>query len=196
MNGQIYAYFCIDSEEEREHCAEVARDYAVPEERVFIDVYRPDSARTEYEKLCETLTDSDTLVIDRLDQIGDTLEDIVAEWRRITKDCGAAVVTASLPEVDTRPENSAPLEDVVAVLLEYVSRNKHTFQRRRQAEGIAAAMERGVRFGRPRRALPENFDVVSEQWRQGQLSSHAAARMLGVSQSSFLRWAKEGQRQQ
>ncbi len=196
MSGQMYAYFCIDSEEERGHCAEVARDYAVPERRIFIDVYRTDSARTEYEKLCEVLADGDTLVIERLDQLGDTLEDVAAAWRRVTKECGAAVVTAALPAVDTRQESGIAPEDMVAALLEYISRNTHTFQRRRQADGIAAAMARGVRFGRPRRELPENFETVSEQWRQGMLSSRVAAKELGISQSSFIRWSKEAQQQQ
>ena len=121
------------------------------------------------------------------------VEDIAAEWRRITKECGAAVVAVALPEVDTRRENNAPVEDTIAALLEYVSCNTHTFQRRRQADGIAAAKARGVKFGRPRRKRPKDFEKVKEQWQSGLLSSRTAAKELGVSQSSFVRWAKEEQ---
>lgn len=191
--GRMYAYFCVDDTEEQDHCAEIAREYAVPKERTYIDVYGASDERTEYEKLRAALSRGDTLVIERLDHLGDTLEDIAAEWRCITKECGAAVVAAALPEVDTRRENNTPVEDTIAALLEYVSCNTHTFQRRRQADGIAAAKARGVKFGRPRRKRPKDFEKVKEQWKSGLLSSRTAAKELGVSQSSFVRWAKEEQ---
>ncbi len=191
--GRMYAYFRVDDAGEQERCMEIAGEYAVPEERTYIDVYSAAEERAEYAKLCSALSRGDTLVIERLDHLGDTLEEITAEWRRITKECGAAVVAAALPELDTRRENSAPVEDTVAALLEYVSCNTHTFQRRRQADGIAAAKARGVKFGRPRRERPKDFEKVKEQWQSGLLSSRAAARELGISQSSFMRWAKEEQ---
>lgn len=188
--ARMYAYFCVDTAEEQDHCTDIAREYAVPKERTYIDVYGASDERTEYEKLRAALTRGDTLVIERLDHLGDTLEDIAAEWRRITKECGAAVVAAAL---DTRRENNTPVEDTIAALLEYVSCNTHTFQRRRQTDGIAAAKARGVKFGRPRRKRPKDFEKVKEQWQSGLLSSRTAAKELGVSQSSFVRWAKEEQ---
>lgn len=186
-----YAYFCVDAAEEQERCAEIAREYAVPAERTYIDVYGASGERREYERLLTALSEGDTLVIELPDHLGDTLEEIAAQWRRITKERGAAVVAAALPEVDTRRESDTPIEDVIAALLEYVSRNTHTFQRRQQAEGIAAAKARGVKFGRPRRKRPKDFEKVKEQWRSGLVSSRAAAKELGISQSSFMRWAKE-----
>ncbi len=189
--GRRYAYFCVDAAEEQEHCAEIAREYAVPAERTYIDVYGASGERREYERLLTALSEGDTLVIELPDHLGDTLEEIAAQWRRITKERGASVVAAALPEVDTRRESDTRIEDVIAALLEYVSRNTHTFQRRQQAEGIAAAKARGVKFGRPRRKRPKDFEKVKEQWRSGLVSSRAAAKELGISQSSFMRWAKE-----
>lgn len=131
--ARMYAYFCVDAAEEQDHCAEIAREYAVPRERTYIDIYGAAEERTEYEKLRTALSRGDTLVIERLDHLGDTLED------------------------------------------------------------IAAAKARGVKFGRPRRKRPKDFEKVKEQRKSGLLSSRTAAKELGVSQSSFVRWAKEEQ---
>ena len=190
---RMFAYFCVDSDEEKEHCALIARKYYVPDERTYIDVYGSLPLREEYGKLCAALSRDDTLVIERLDHLGDTLDEITATWNYLTKECGAAIVASALPKIDTRKGSQAAPEDIIAVLLEYVSRNMHTFQRRRQADGIAAAKARGVKFGRPRKERPKEFQKIKRQWESGLLSSRAAARELGISQSSFVRWANEEQ---
>ena len=120
-----------------------------------------------------------------------------ARYNVVAIDCGMKLnIVRSLNDcgcnVTIVPYNT-PVEDTIAALLEYVSCNTHTFQRRRQADGIAAAKARGVKFGRPRRKRPKDFEKVKEQWKSGLLSSRTAAKELGVSQSSFVRWAKEEQ---
>ena len=193
LRERMFAYFCVDADEDKEHCARIARRYSVPDERTFIDVYGSSPLREEYGKLCAALSRDDTLVIERLDHLGDTLEEITATWNYLTKECGAAIVASALPKIDTRKGSEAAPEDIIASLLEYVSHNIHTFQRRRQADGIAAAKARGVKFGRPRMERPKGFQKVKMQWQSGLLSSRAAARELGISQSSFVRWANEEQ---
>ena len=89
--GRMYAYFCVDDAEEQEHCAEIAREYAVPKERTYIDIYGASDERTEYEKLRAVLSRGDTLVIERLDHLGDTLEDIIVKVERRPLDESAII---------------------------------------------------------------------------------------------------------
>ena len=99
-----------------------------------------------------------------------------------------------MPLLDTRQGRDLTgtlISDIVLQLLSYVAQTERESIRQRQAEGIAAAKERGVRFGRERLELPENFLLFAQLWQEGGISSRDAARELGVSYQTFLRRAKE-----
>ena len=117
-------------------------------------------------------------------------------WRKITKEIKASVVVLDLPILDTRMKNEHDLtgtliSDVVLALFGYVSQMERENLLVRQAEGIAAAKERGVRFGRPPRQRPGNTDEYVEMYRKGEVSLRKAAEAVGVPKSTFEKWAKK-----
>jgi len=116
------------------------------------------------------------------------------QWRIITKERGADIVILDMPILDSRRGKDligTVISDIVLQLLSYVAETERAFIRQRQAEGIRAAMARGVRFGRERMAHPVQFDSLREQWNRGAISAREAARLLGITHSTFLRWVRE-----
>ena len=134
-------------------------------------------------------------MIKSIDRLGRNYEEILEQWRIITKEKGAAIVVLDMPLLDTRRNRDLTgtlIADIVLQLLSYVAQTEREFIHQRQAEGIAAAKARGVKFGRPRKALPEGFGEVKARWERGELSARAAGKLLGVTHRSFLLWAQDG----
>ena len=136
----------------------------------------------------------DILVIKSIDRLGRNYTEILEQWAAITKQREAAIVVLDMPLLDTRQGRDLTgtlISDIVLQLLSYVAQTERESIRQRQAEGIAAAKERGVRFGRERMELPEDFPKFAQMWQDGEISSRNAARELGMSYQTFLRRAKE-----
>lgn len=154
-----------------------------------------DFERPEYRKLVRRLREGDTLVVLSIDRLGRNYSEILDEWRLITKTKGAAVVVLDMPLLDTRERQgdvtATLIADIVLQLLSYVAQVERENIRQRQAEGIAAAQARGVRFGRPRKPVPPNFSEVRAEYQRGSLSKRAAAAKLGVCPATFTRWLQE-----
>ena len=128
-----------------------------------------------------------------IDRLGRNYTEILEQWRIITKNKRAAIVILDMPLLDTRQNRDLTgqlIADIVLQLLSYVAQTEREFIRQRQAEGISAARERGVRFGRDPAEIPLEFPLVYREWRAKKLGSRAAAERLGVSQTTFLKWAK------
>ena len=140
------------------------------------------------------LKDGDTLVVKSIDRLGRNYEEILEQWRVITKEKRAAIVVLDMPLLDTRQSRDLTgtlIADIVLQLLSYVAQTEREFIRQRQAEGIAAAKARGVHFGRRPMPRPERFSLLQQQWMRGEISARQAAEQLKITHRTFLLWVKE-----
>lgn len=182
-----------DQNEQRQLDALLAA--GVQRKNIYVDKQSgKDFRREKYISLVRKMKKGDTLIIKSIDRLGRNYEEILEQWRILTKEKGITIVVLDMPLLDTaraKDLTGTLIADIVLQLLSYVAQTEREFIRQRQAEGIAAAKARGVHFGRKAMALPENFEECRNLWRQGQISSRQAARMLNVSQSTFVRWVKK-----
>src|SRR5699024_2141476 len=195
MESTIYGYIRVSTKEQCEERQLIAlREFPVPDENIFMDkLSGKDFNRPQYKKLLRKLKRGDILVIKSIDRLGRNYEEILNQWRIITKEKHADIVVLDMPLLDTRQTGrdltGTFVADLVLQILSYVAQTERENIRQRQQEGIAAARLRGVRFGRPRKQVPAEFEWVRQQWEQGRITSRQAARQLGVAQDTFLRWA-------
>ena len=152
-----------------------------------------DFNRPAYQRLVGMLRAGDVLVVKSIDRLGRNYEEILEQWRIITKEKGAAIVVLDMPLLDTRSNRDLTgtlIADIVLQLLSYVAETERAFIKQRQREGIDAARARGQKFGPPEKARPEGFEELAEEWRAGRISAREAGRRLGVPHTTFLHWAK------
>ncbi len=154
-----------------------------------------DFHRPSYQRLLRRLCPGDVVVIKSIDRLGRNYEEILEQWRHITKTKAAHVVVLDMPLLDTRSTQGGLtdvfLADVVLQLLSYVAQVERENTHQRQAEGIAAARARGVRFGRPAIERPQIYAQVKAAYCSGRVSRKEAACQLGVGSSTFSRWLKQ-----
>ena len=191
-----YGYARVSTKEQNEQRQIVAlEEFGLDRKQIFKDKQSgKDFERTNYRKLVRRLKEGDTLVVKSIDRLGRNYEEILEQWRIITKDKGAAIVVLDMPLLDTRRNRDLTgtlIADIVLQLLSYVAQTEREFIRQRQAEGIAVAKAQGVRFGRPPLAQPEEFPTVHQAWLKKEISAREAARRLSVTHKTFLRWAHE-----
>ena len=191
-----YGYARVSTKEQNEQRQIVAlEEFGLDRKQIFTDKQSgKDFERTNYRKLVRRLKEGDTLVVKSIDRLGRNYEEILEQWRIITKDKGAAIVVLDMPLLDTRRNRDLTgtlIADIVLQLLSYVAQTEREFIRQRQAEGIAVAKAQGVRFGRPPLAQPEEFPAVYQAWLKKEISAREAARRLSVTHKTFLRWAHE-----
>lgn len=191
-----YGYIRVSTREQNEQRQLIAmREFGISENRIYMDKQSgKDFARKNYRKLVRRLKRDDTLVVKSIDRLGRNYEEILEQWRRITKEKQAAIVVLDMPLLDTRQSRDLTgtlIADIVLQLLSYVAQTEREFIRQRQAEGIAAAKRNGVKFGRRPMDRPAAFDGWKRKWLAGEISARGAARQLGVTHSTFLRWVKE-----
>lgn len=173
--------------------------YGVEPANVFADrASGKDFDRPRYRELLHALASGDVLVVLSIDRLGRNYSEILEEWRRITKELGAAIVVLDMPLLDTCARDcggsdvtSTLIADIVLQLLSYVAQVERENIHRRQAEGIAAARARGVRFGRPRKPCPPQFERVRDIYEAGNITRSQAAKCLGVCVGTFDRWMRE-----
>ncbi len=195
MAQKIYGYARVSTREQNEDRQIIALTQAgVAEKDIFLDKQSgKDFDRPQYARLMRRLKPGDTLVIKSIDRLGRNYEEILEQWRRISKDKSAAIVVLDMPLLDTcqnRGLTGTLISDIVLQLLSYVAQTEREFIHQRQAEGIAAARKRGVHFGPPCKPKPENYDACLDAWRRGKISAREAARRLQVAHKTFLRWAE------
>ena len=186
----IYGYIRVSTREQNEDRQLIAlREMAVPEANLFIDKQSgKDFQRPQYKKLVRKLKKDDLLYIKSIDRLGRNYEEIQNQWRILTKEKGVDIVVLDMPLLDTRRGKDLMgtfLSDIVLQVLSFVAENERTNIRQRQAEGIAAAKARGVRFGRPPRPLPENYHSAYQRWKAGAITGTGAARECGMPLSTF-----------
>ena len=191
-----YGYARVSTKEQNELRQLIAlREFGLTDRAIFVDKQSgKDFNRPGYQRLMDQLRSEDTLVIKSIDRLGRNYEDILEQWRIITKEKGAAIVVLDMPLLDTRRGvcdlTNTLIADIVLQLLSYVAETERSFIRQRQAEGIAAARARGQKFGRPKMLRPAEFEQLKEQYKSGDISSRQATKQLKISHVSFLKWVK------
>ncbi|MBP3519976.1 MAG: recombinase family protein, partial [Oscillospiraceae bacterium] len=171
MKPTIYGYVRVSTAEQNEDRQLIAlREMGVPKKNIFMDkLSGKDFRRPAYRRLVKRMKKNDLLYVKSIDRLGRNYEEIQNQWRRLTKEKGVDIVVLDMPLLDTRRGKDLMgtfLSDIVLQVLSFVAENERTNIRQRQAEGIAAAKARGVKFGRPPLPLPENFYAVHKAWRE------------------------------
>lgn len=192
----VYAYVRVSSTDQNEDRQMIAMGQAgVPEENIYIDKQSgKDFNRPNYKRLLKKLHSGDTLFIKSIDRLGRNYEEILNQWRIITKEKSVDVVVIDMPLLDTRHEKNLLgtfISDIVLQLLSYVSETERTNIKQRQAEGIAAAKKRGVKFGRPIKEMPPNFGELITQWEKKELTMQEIMKTYDMSESTFYRRMRE-----
>lgn len=196
MKNNVYGYVRISTKDQNEARQVIAmREFGVDETNVFIEKQSgKDFNRPQYKRLLRNLKTGDTLVIKSIDRLGRNYDEIIEQWRIITKEKQAAIVVLDMPLLDTRQGRDLTgtlIADIVLQLLSYVAQTEREFIKRRQAEGIAAAKANGVRFGPKPMKKPEMFRKNYCMWKDKKISAREAARRLNVCHKTFLKWAVE-----
>ena len=194
MSENVYGYVRVSSKEQNLDRQMLAlREFGIPENLIFQEKQSgKDFERPVYKRLVKKLKPGDTLVIKSIDRLGRNYDEILDQWRIITKEKRADIVVLDMPLLDTRQGRDLTgtlIADIVLQLLSYIAQTEREFIRQRQAEGIAAAKARGVQFGRHPREKPGNYKAVLAQWQEGAITAHRAALFLGVDRKTFLKWA-------
>ena len=187
---KTYGYIRVSTREQNEARQLTAlREVEIPARNIFLDKQSgKDFNRPNYQKLLRKLKKDDLLYVKSIDRLGRNYEEIQAQWRLLTKEKGVDIVVLDMPLLDTRRGKDLMgtfLSDIVLQVLSFVAENERVNIRQRQAEGIAAAKAKGVRFGRPPQPLPENFPSVYQQWKAGDITGVAAAAECGLPLSTF-----------
>lgn len=197
MEPTIFGYIRVSTKEQYEDRQLLAlRHFPVRDDRIFMDkLSGKDFNRPQYQKLLQKLKRGDILVVQSIDRLGRSYEEVLNQWRIITKEKQADIVVLDMPLLDTRQTGrdlmGTFVADLVLQILSYVAQTERENIRQRQKEGIAAARLRGVKFGMPRKPVPELFFQLKEQWEKKEITSRQAAKTLHIAQDTFLRWVRE-----
>ena len=191
-----YGYVRVSTREQNEQRQMIAlRDFGIADKRIFMDKQSgKDFERINYKRMLRKIKSGDTVVIKSIDRLGRNYDEILEQWRIITKEKQVAIVVLDMPLLDTRQNRDLTgtlIADIVLQLLSYVAQTEREFIRQRQAEGIAAAKERGIKFGRKPMDRPERFELLKMQFANKEVSARTAAKQLGITHSTFLRWVNE-----
>lgn len=187
---KIYGYMRVSSKEQNEDRQRIALiEMGVPEKNIYMDKQSgKDFERKQYKKLLRKLDEKSVLFIKSIDRLGRNYSDLNEQWRIITKEKKADIVVIDMPILDTRREKNLLgtfISDIVLALLSYVAENERINIKQRQAEGIAAAKARGVKFGRPPLPIPDNFYQMHKEWRAGKITIDEAAKACGMCAKTF-----------
>ena len=196
MSGNIYGYIRVSSRDQNEDRQLMAfAVLRIPEKNIYLDKQSgKDFERPQYRKMVRKLKKDDLLYIKSIDRLGRNYEEILEQWRLLTKEKGIDIVVLDMPLLDTRRGKDLMgtfLSDIVLQVLSFVAENERSNIRQRQAEGIAAAKAKGVKFGRPPKPLPENFHNLYQKWKSGKITGTSAAKACGMPLSSFRYRAKK-----
>lgn len=193
--GKIYGYARVSSGDQNEDRQLMAmRHHDIPMAQIFVDkISGKNFIRPQYRRLLSCLRPGDMLCITSIDRLGRNYEEILEQWRLLTRKLRVDIQVLDMPLLNTRHDKNLMgtfIADLVLQILSFVAQNERENIRRRQAEGIAAARLRGIRFGREPRPLPHNFEEIRSLWEQGRISAGEAARRCGMARSTFRYRAK------
>ncbi len=195
----IYGYVrvsSIDQNEERQMAA--LRDVVMSEKNIFMDKQSgKDFERLNYKRMVKKLKEGDLLYVLSIDRLGRNYEEIQSQWRVLTKEIGIDICVLDMPLLDTRNGKDLMgtfIADLVLQILSFAAQSERENIRKRQAEGIAAAKARGVRFGRPGREVPDDFEKIVKAWEQKRILFPEVLERCGMSEATFYRRLREYRR--
>lgn len=194
--GNVYAYVRVSTLHQNEDRQMIAMSkIQVPEKNIYVEKQSgKDFNRPVYRKLLKKLKQDDVLYIKSIDRLGRNYDEVLEQWRILTKQKGVDIVVLDMPLLDTRRDKDllgTLIADLVLSLLSYVSENERCAIRQRQREGIEAAKKKGVKFGRPPKLLPEDFEQIYIHWQKREINGDEAAKLCEFSKTTFYRKVKE-----
>jgi len=186
----VYGYVRVSAKDQNEDRQIIAmREVGVSEKNIYMDKQSgKDFKRKQYKRLVRKMKKDDLLYIKSIDRLGRNYEEIIEQWRHLTKEKRIDIIVLDMPLLDTRRGKDLMgtfLSDIVLQVLSFVAENERSNIRQRQAEGIAAAKARGVKFGRPPKPLPENFHTVYQRWKNGKITGTKAAEECNMPITTF-----------
>ena len=186
----VYGYVRVSAKDQNEDRQIIAmREVGVSEKNIYMDKQSgKDFKRKQYKRLVRKMKKDDLLYIKSIDRLGRNYEEIIEQWRHLTKEKRIDIIVLDMPLLDTRRGKDLMgtfLSDIVLQVLSFVAENERSNIRQRQAEGIAAAKARGVKFGRPPKPLPENFHAVYQRWKNGKITVTRAAEECNMPITTF-----------
>ncbi|MFM1539673.1 recombinase family protein [Helcococcus bovis] len=192
-----YGYIRVSTKEQnidRQLTAILKKD--VKMKQIYIDkASGKDFNRKNYKKLMKKLKEGDELYIKSIDRLGRNYDEIIKEWNTITKEKNANIIVLDFPLLDTRTKinnlTGKFISDIVLQILSYVAQVERENTHQRQMEGIQEAKKRGVKFGRPRKKMPDNFNEVAQKWERKEISLRQGAKTLETSPSMLSKWLEE-----
>ena len=196
MVMKMYGYIRVSSTDQNEDRQLVAmKKLNIPQTQIFIDKQSgKDFDRPQYQALVKKLRPGDLLYVLSIDRLGRNYEEIQNQWRILTKEKGVDIVVIDMPLLDTRLHKDLMgtfISDLVLQILSFVAQSERENIRKRQAEGIAAARARGVKFGRPIKRPPENFFALVKQWECGKLPFNEILNQTGMKEATFYNRLRE-----
>ena len=196
MSETVYGYVRVSTKEQNlDRQITALQEFGVPAAHIFREkLSGKDFERPVYRSLIKRIKPGDTLVIKSIDRLGRNYEEILEQWRMITREKRTSIVVLDMPLLDTRQGRDLTgtlIADIVLQLLSYVAQTEREFIRQRQAEGIAAAKARGVHFGRRAMDRPDEYAMIKKAWLTGEKSARQAAKALNVAPNTFLKWTHE-----
>ena len=199
--GNVYGYVRVSTSEQNEDRQLIAMNTVqVPERNIYMDKQSgKDFKRPMYMRMLKRLKQDDVLYIKSIDRLGRDYEEVLEQWRMLTKEKKVDIVVLDMPLLDTRRGRDLMgtfLSDIVLQVLSFVAENERKNIRERQKEGIEAARRRGVRLGRPAKPVPENFEQACGKWEAGEITGREAAMECNMPFSSFYRKAGDRSKQQ
>lgn len=194
--GTAYGYVRVSTREQNEdRQMRALHEVQIAEKNIFVDRQSgKDFDRPKYQSMLRKMRPEDLLYVKSIDRLGRNYEEILEQWRILTKEKKVDIIVLDMPLLDTRRGKDLMgtfLSDIVLQVLSFVAENEHKNIRERQKEGIDAAKLRGVQFGRPQKPVPDNFIQVYHRWRNKEISGVEAAKECNLTKTTFYRWAKE-----
>lgn len=195
MEAKEYAYIRVSSRDQNEDRQKNAMvEYGIAPGNIYMDKQSgKDFERPGYQRLLRKLKTGDTIVIKSIDRLGRNYDEILEQWRLLTKQKQVDIIVLDMPLLNTKQGKDLTgvvIADIVLQLLSYVAQTEREFLQQRQAEDIAAAKSRGVQFGRRRIDRPEMYPEIKKAWEAGELTAGQAADALGVSRTTFFKWVR------
>ncbi len=199
--GELYGYVRVSTREQNEdRQMRALGQIAIPKKNIYVDKQSgKDFNRPMYLQMVRKMNRNDLLYVKSIDRLGRNYEEILNQWKMLTKEKGVDIVVLDMPLLDTRRGKDLMgtfLNDIVLQILSFVAENERKNIRERQREGIEAAKVRGVQFGRPKTPVPDNFEQVYIQWTSKKLSGEEAARLCNRTAATFYRRARRMQKEQ
>jgi len=190
--SQNYGYIRVSRQEQNEDRQVIALQfYNISPENLYLDKQSgKDFDRPAYQRMLRNFNPGDVLYIKSIDRLGRNYAEIIEQWRLLTKEKSIDIKVLDMPLLDTtycKDLLGTLISDLVLQILSFSAQLERENILQRQAEGIAAAQAKGVRFGRPKATIQDGFDEICRRWRQGELSKEQAAKLCGFSVRTLYR---------